>query len=49
MQESRSSAINRSLPNSIFEKFEHIYNEEDHQLKQNDKVRKIMLAQIMER
>jgi hypothetical protein len=47
MQESRRSEVGRSLPYSIFDKFEHIYNEEDIQLKQNDKARKILLAQIM--
>ena len=47
MQESRRSAVGRSLPSSIFDKFEQIYNEEDMQLKQNDKARKYLLAQIM--
>jgi hypothetical protein len=49
MLESRRSQVGRSLPTSIFDKFEGIYNEEEQQLRQNDLLRKRLLASIMEK
>ena len=41
--------MGKSLPTSIFDKFENIYNEEDQQMKHNDKMRQRLLAKVMEK